>query len=197
MDRHKILSEKIKGFSILEILIGLLILIFVIIGFMKGAADFMFFLKAEKINSRAKELAEQLRSEILSLGNLTSCFVPNTEGTLFFNGTTMETQISLDTPNFYVKDCPNVINTSAINCIDKFRCLYCYSGENLYPASGTNCTVGYPIRVGYNAGRIVHIDEITGEKKEIGIAVGIKVYYTEPKTKREKEINMLIFKKIE
>lgn len=161
---------------------------------MKGATDFMLYLKADKINSRAKELAEQLKSEILNQGNLTSCFNPATEGYLIFNETTKETKISFDTPGFYVKDCPNVVNPS---CADKFGCLYCYTGEELIPSNGANCTVGYPIRVGYNAGKIVYQDEETGEKREIGLGTGIKVYFREPKTNREKEINMLIFKKTE
>lgn len=194
MERYKNLDEKTKGLGILELLIGLLILIFVIIGFMKGATDFMLYLKADKINSRAKELAEQLKSEILNrpYSEISNCFISSITGELQFNSTNNETNITFDTPSFYVKNC-----TGVNKCTAQFGCIYCYVGEEVILNTDQNCTVGYPIRVGYNAGRIIYTDEETGEKRETGIGVGIKVYYTEPKTKREKEINMLIFKKIE
>lgn len=183
----KYINPKKRGFTLIEILITILILVLVIVGLTKSFSDFMLFMKVSRINSRAKELGEKLRSEIViyPYANLKDCFNSTIEGTINFNGT-----LSFDNSTFYTRNCTH-------SCLDSFPCLYCYTGEEVVPAIGANCTVGYPIRVGYNAGLVIHFDNETGEKQEMGMALGIKIFFTEPKTKREKEINYLIFRKNE
>ncbi len=191
MAHNKLAHKKKQGMTLLEILIAMLILVFVIVGFMKATTDFMLYLKASKINARAKELAEKLRSEILNLPQLSACF----NSTIIvgeLNATENGAFITFDTPVFYVKDCPNV-NA----CANQFGCLYCYTGEEIILTNQINCTVGYPIRVGYNAGKVIYKDNESEPEVEVGSAVGIKVYYIEPKTRREKEINVLVYKKYE
>jgi prepilin-type N-terminal cleavage/methylation domain-containing protein len=192
MAHNKLAHKKKQGMTLLEILIAMLILVFVIVGFMKATTDFMLYLKASKINARAKELAEKLRSGILNLPQLSACFNPSIIGELQSNATGNQSFITFDRPDFYVKDCPNVNN-----CISQFGCLYCYTGEEIILSNQINCTVGYPIRVGYNAGKVIYKDNESGQEIEVGSAVGIKVYYIEPKTRREKEINVLVYKKYE
>jgi len=182
--------KRTQGMTILEVLMAFLIFILVILGFMKGISDFMLYLKASKINSRAKELAEKLRSEILNSNytDLQNCFNSTLKGTLNFNSS--EAFLTIDNSTFYTTNCPFASRTCMV-----FYCLYCYTGEELSYTTNASCGVGYPIGVGYNSARITYIDNETGEEKEIGLAIGLKVYFTEPKTKRQKEINLLVFKK--
>lgn len=184
--------QRRRGYSLIEILITTLLLIFVVIGFSKSIIEFMLYMKAIRINSRAKELGEQLSSEILkfSYKELKNCVEsPNRmiEGTLVTTGT--DFRISFDNSTFYTENCSHI-------CKNRLPCLFCYTGEELKASTNNNCTVGYPIRVGYNFGIIYYNNY--GNKEELGIAVGIKIYYNETKTKKErKDFNYLVFKKRE
>lgn len=180
-----------KGVTLIEILIAILIFIFVMVGFMKAYTDFMLYLKGNKINSVAKELGEKIRSEILaqSYTSLKNDYFPNYgELTGQLDIVNENYELSIDNQNFYTTHCPFA------TCKVFLCCTYCYISEDLIPTSGTTCSVGYPIRVGYNAAKIQIVDNATGKAEEVGMAIAVKIYYTEPKTKTQREVNYLIYR---
>lgn len=186
-----ITKMKSQGFTLLEILITILLLIFAIIGLSKGMLDYLQFLNDRRLQSVAKELGERLRSEVqgsLNYTTIRNCFSNLVEGNLISNDT--NTWLTCDNDTFYVDTCPFVTGSCS-----ELRCLFCYVGGRLEPSSNsTTCSRGYPIRVGYNACKVI---DPTSTYQELGLAVGIKVYFNETKTKRRQEIRFLVFKPYE
>ena len=179
---------KTSGYTLLEILIAMGLLIFVIVGFMIAVSQFELFLKNSKINNRAKELAQQISREITSSSyeELKNCIPPSTNGTLATQNGSM--YVSFDTPSFYTKDC----NLSP-DCALDLSCEYCYREGKIL--SGYCDSGGYPIYVGYNSGIVQYFNNATGVMEEIGLGIGINVYYVEPKGEKEREIHLFIYKK--
>jgi len=174
--------KRTQGMTILEVLMALLIFTFVIIGFMKGITDFMLYLRSSKMEGLANELGEKIRGEILGMpyNKVTECFKTADSTQLNFNSTIDE--------NFYIKECP----FSNRICNNILYCLYCANGSIIIPTTNNTCEIGHSINVGYNALQV--LDE-TGLR--IGYMIGIKIYYNDARTGKEKERNIWVYRKEE
>ena len=182
--------NKKTGFTLLEVLISLLLLILVMLGFLKAVTEFQIQMKQNNFINRVKELAQQIKGKILSTPYTTvkNCFPPAVEGTLNYNSTTGAYSLTFINDNFYNSASCNL----SPSCADTFfSCYYCYVNENLIP-SNTNCTSGYAVEIKYNTGRVV--DPLSGN--ELGLGIGIVIKFYSPKA-NPKQIKMLIYKKNE
>ncbi len=184
---------KKAGFTLLEVLIGMLLLIFVMLAFLKGITDLNLFLKANNINKRANELAETINFKLLSkpYDEIKNCFNSSVETGYLSrqtNASNTTFTFTFDNKSFY-NNTPYYPG-HCTSCSD-FHCLYCYIGEKLEPSNTATCDSGYPIKVKYHGATL--LDTLTN--KEIGFVVGVSIEYQEPKTKREKYIRFLVYKK--
>lgn len=170
----KIQIKHPKGFTLLEVLIAILILIFIISGFVTGLTSLKQYTMATKLNARVKEIVEQLRDQVQAepYENLVTCFNITRREVFSFNST--ETLIPFDDYNFW-----SVSNSSANSAC-----------QARYPSTAYYGGSGYIINLSYNAG--VVLDDLAGN--EIGTVIGIIADYTEPKTKQRKVFRVLVFR---
>ncbi len=169
-----------SGITLVEVLVIMVILIFIILAFTKSTLDLFKYIKRTHIHNVAKELGEKIRSDIYkaTYGDVSSCFNVSLRGYLDFESG----NISFVDENFYSTNCPNCSLLS---------CNYCYIRNKLVKLgnNSTLCEQGFLINVGYNAGRVVDLNN-----DELGLVIGVIIYYEDPITKEEKSLKYLVYK---
>ncbi|MFN3406907.1 MAG: type II secretion system protein [Caldimicrobium sp.] len=186
-----------KGYTLLELLVAMFVMIFIIIAFYKGIWDLFKYNKRTQVYNVAREIGDNIRGEILGMGydDLNNCInlnpLPEASLNIQENGTAYIDK-EFET-SFYTKLC-QISPTCLNNATWPLKCKYCYKAGEVNPLRVNEvCSGGYLINVGYNFAKLTKINN-EPLNAELGFAVGIKIYFNDTITFQEKEINYFVFK---
>lgn len=182
--------SRTSGYTLIELLVTLFIMLFIIIAFFKGIWDLFKYNKRTQIYNVARELGEKIRSEIYvnNYTDLINCssLNPLPEAKLIFNETSNNVYIDKENdPTFYTMQCQIKPDCTILNC------RYCYKVDQVKPlAQNEPCVGGYLINVGYNLAQVKN----EPFNEEVGLAMGMKIFFNDTITSQVKEINYFVFK---
>ncbi len=194
-----------KGFTLIELLIAMVIVLFVMLGLLKGILEYNKYTIRAKMKDRATDIARQLTSYLESLpyaedgSGIDSIFYANNSA---WNNISCSTTCPFFEQN---ADFYNIGSPTAQNPIDNLS-----SNLRLYPSadtvnalcncSGSNCPDTFPVctyvgfsgRKIYSAVNVARLVDYYG--REIGKAASVMIWYFEPFTDDLKQMTTLIIK---
>lgn len=194
-----------RGFTLIELLVAMLIVLFVMIGLLRGIIEYNKFSIRAKMKDRATEIAKQMSSYVETLPYVSD--ESGTQSILYANNndwnsvtcstscTFFETEV-----NFYSVGNPTVTNPTG-----KLS-----SNLRLYPSSdtvnsscsctGSNCPTALPVCTyeGFSGRRIysaINVARLVDDYgRETGKAASVMVWYFEPFTNQFKQMTTLVIK---
>lgn len=191
-----------RGFSLLELLIAMIIIIVVMLGFLRGIIEYEKYATRAKMKDKATEIAKQTVGYIESLpyvsdnsGISSILYANNSSWRNVVCGTTcsfFETET-----DFYSVGSPDPSNP--INTSSNLR-LYPSSGSYKCSCRGDNCPTNLPLCTydGFSGKKIYVGVNIAGlysaQGNEIGKAASVMVWYFEPFTNKYQQISNLVIK---
>lgn len=192
-----------KGFSLLELLIAMVIIIVVMLGLLKGILEYEKFTTRVKMKDKATEITKQMVAYIESLP-----YVADDSGissVLYANNTSWQNIVCTTTCSFFETDTVfySVGSPTPANPIAGLSStlrLYPSSGSNTCSCRGSNCPTNLPLCTyeGFSNKKIyvgVNIARLTNNQgNEIGKTASVLVWYFEPFTNKYQQILNLVIK---
>lgn len=182
-----VLNSRVKGYTLIELTIFIVISIIILLGMAKGILEFSKHQKRTQLLDTSRMLMEKIYLDLESkpknyFGNL---IFYQTNATCDFNGTCSFDEYCFSSYSTY--------RYRGVNCLPGFNCRYCLQGSRLIPTV-YNCTSGYQLDVEFEVSLIINNQTLHQDYSTYGVC--LKVYFRDPIYNKTQEYrDRVIFRK--
>jgi type II secretory pathway pseudopilin PulG len=176
-----------QGFSMFELLVALLLLLFIISGLAVGMRDYLKRQKSLELHTLARQILEIEKARLLNLpsNSLTTLDRTFKNGTCDLNGTCNFDPSCFDPMRYY-----------GTNCQPPLRCIACLKGKQIVYDNCSNSP--YTFYLSYTLADVYTPDPYNSTQilspTPIGVGICMKVEFVDPATRRNQTYRALVLK---